>query len=192
MWCIACFRHQLISGMAYRFTDISALFEISVSVKVRTNKILAIGYRLWQNIGFKYRLHFSDFYPIYCKTLIYRQFLAYWLLVLVKFRTDKISVIGNQLWSNICNWLSAKFNPYAIPGWYYVLDALNIPSVCILVVPSYNCNCCMVFIILLNESIILSRLFLTYFVWWSHYLCIKMIFCSHPPTMYTNFSFLCL
>ncbi len=43
-------------GMAYRFT---------VSVKVRTDKISAIGYRLWPNIGSKYRLHFGDFPPIY-------------------------------------------------------------------------------------------------------------------------------
>ncbi len=33
--------------------------------------------------------------------------------VLVKSRTNKISVIGNRLWSNIGNQLSAK---YAIPG----------------------------------------------------------------------------
>ncbi len=34
----------------------------------------------------------------------------------IKPRTDKILVIGNRLWSNIDNRLSAKFNRYAIPG----------------------------------------------------------------------------
>ncbi len=50
------------------------------------------------------------------KTPIYRQFIEYRLTVSVKLRTDKISVIGNRLWSNIGNRLSAKFNRYAIPG----------------------------------------------------------------------------
>ncbi len=51
------------------------------------------------------------------KTPIYRQFIEYRLSVSVKVRTDKISVIGNRLWSNIGNRLSAKFNRYAIPGY---------------------------------------------------------------------------
>ncbi len=67
------FIHAILPGMAYRFTDISVKpiyrhflkYRLSVSVKVRTDKISAIGYRLWPNIGFKYRLYFSDFYPIY-------------------------------------------------------------------------------------------------------------------------------
>ncbi len=61
------------AGMAYRFTDISVKpiyrhvlkYRLSVSVKVRTDKISAIGYRLWPNIGSKYRLYFGDFPPIY-------------------------------------------------------------------------------------------------------------------------------
>ncbi len=92
-------------GMAYRFTDISVepiyrhflKYRLSVSVKVWTDKISAIGYRLWPNIGSKYR-----------------QFIEYRLSV--KLRTDKISVIGNRFWSNIGNRLSAKFNRYAIPA----------------------------------------------------------------------------
>ncbi len=58
---------------AYRFTDISVMpiyrhflkYRLSVSVKVRTDKISAIGYRLWPNIGSKYRLYFGDFPLIY-------------------------------------------------------------------------------------------------------------------------------
>ncbi len=42
--------------------------------------------------------------------------IEYQLSVLVKPRTDKISVIGNRLWSNIGSTLLAKFNQYAIPG----------------------------------------------------------------------------
>ncbi len=40
-------------------------YRLSVSVKARIDKISAIGYRLWTNIGFEYWLYFSDFYPIY-------------------------------------------------------------------------------------------------------------------------------
>ena len=105
--------------MAYRFTDISVMpiyrhflkYRFSVSVKVRTDKISAIGYRLWPNIGSKYRLYFDDFPRYIC-----RQFIEYRLSVSVKLRTDKISAIGNRLWSNIGNPVSAKFNRYAIPG----------------------------------------------------------------------------
>ncbi len=51
-------------GMAYRFTDISVKpiyghflkYWLLVSVKVRTDKISTIGYRLRSNIGSKYRL----------------------------------------------------------------------------------------------------------------------------------------
>ncbi len=50
--------------------------------------------------------------------MIYQQFLKYRLSVSVKLRTDKISVISNPLWKNICNRLSAEFNRYAIPGIY--------------------------------------------------------------------------
>ncbi len=69
-------------------------YRLSVSVKVRTDKISAIGYRLWQNTDIS----------------------EYQLSVSVKSGTDKISLIGNRLWSNISNRLSAKFNRYAIPG----------------------------------------------------------------------------
>ena len=63
----------LQAGMAYRFADISVKpiyldflkYRLSVSVKFRTDKISAIGYRLWPNIGSKYRLYFGDFSPIY-------------------------------------------------------------------------------------------------------------------------------
>ncbi len=107
-------------GMAYRFTDISVMpiyrhflkYRLSVSVKIRTDKISAIGYRLWPNIGY-----ILVIFPRYiCKTPIYRQLLEYRLSVSVKLRTDTISVIGNRLWSDIGNRLSAKFNRYAIPG----------------------------------------------------------------------------
>ena len=40
-------------------------YRLSVSVKVRTDKISVIGYRLWPNIGSEYRLNFGDFPPIY-------------------------------------------------------------------------------------------------------------------------------
>ncbi len=58
-------------GMAYRFTDISVepiyrhfvKYRLSASVKVRTDKISVIGYRLWPNIGSEYRLNFGDFTP---------------------------------------------------------------------------------------------------------------------------------
>ncbi len=51
--------HYLYAGMAYRFTDISVKpiywhflkYRLSVSVKVRTDKISAIGYQLLPNIG---------------------------------------------------------------------------------------------------------------------------------------------
>ncbi len=115
--------HCTEAGMAYRFTDISVRpiyqhflkYRLSVSVKIRTDEISAIGYRLWPNIGSQYRLNFGDF------LLIYRQLLEYRLSVSVKPRTDKISVIqliGNWLWLNIGNRLSAKFNRYAIPVQY--------------------------------------------------------------------------
>ena len=82
-----------------------------VSVKVRTDKILAIGYRLWSNIGSEQWLYFGDFSPIY------GHFIEYQLSVItVKPRTDKISVVDNQLWSNIGNLLSAIFYLCAIPG----------------------------------------------------------------------------
>ncbi len=50
------------------------------------------------------------------KTPKYRQFQEYRLSVSVQLRTNKISVIGNRLWSNIGNRLSVKSNRYAIPG----------------------------------------------------------------------------
>ncbi len=48
-------------------------YRLSISVKVRTDKITAIGYCLWSNIGTKYQLYFGG---------------------LVKLRTDKISVMA--------------------------------------------------------------------------------------------------
>ena len=42
-----------------------------------------------------------------------------YVFVSVKRRTDKISVIGNWLWSNIGNRLSAEFNRYSIPDLFF-------------------------------------------------------------------------
>ena len=61
------------AGIAYRFTDISVKpiyrhflkYRLSILVIVMTDKTSAIGYRLWPNIGSKYRLYFSDFPHIY-------------------------------------------------------------------------------------------------------------------------------
>ena len=38
-------------------------YRLSVSVKVRTDKLSVIGYRLWPYIGSEYRLNFGDFTP---------------------------------------------------------------------------------------------------------------------------------
>ncbi len=75
VYCLDDFQESfaLVSGMAYRFTDISVMpiyrhfltYRLLVSVKIRTDKISAIGYRLWPNIGSKYRLYLGDFSPIY-------------------------------------------------------------------------------------------------------------------------------
>ncbi len=68
-------------------------YWLSVSVKVRTDKILATSNRLWPYIGLTNRLYFSDFTRYISKTPIYQQFIEYRLSVSVKFRTNKISVI---------------------------------------------------------------------------------------------------
>ena len=83
-----------VLGMAYWFTDIVLII----------NKLFKVSPFL---AGFPST-------PTHYNTVW--QFIEYWLSVSVKLRTDKISVIGNQLWSNIGNLLSAKFNRYAIPA----------------------------------------------------------------------------
>ncbi len=119
-----------------------------------------IGYRYRQKWGpIKYRLsvigfcqisalnigYISVIFPQYIgKTPIYRQFLEYRLSVSVKLRTDKISVIGNRLWSDIGNQLSAKFNRYAIPGFNLPENNLGwaaLPSCCrpVSYCIEYNC-----------------------------------------------------
>ncbi len=97
--------------------DISALFEISFigigngPIKYRLS-VIGFGQISALNIGY-----ISIIFPRYIgKTPIYRQFIEYRLSVSVRLRTDKISVIGDRLWSNIGNRLSAKFNQYAIPA----------------------------------------------------------------------------
>ena len=61
-------------------------YRLSVSVKVRTDKISVIGYQLLPSIGSEYRLNFGVFTP--GKKKMYRQFLEYRLSVSVKPRTD--------------------------------------------------------------------------------------------------------
>ena len=80
----------MFPGMAYRFTDISALFEILVSVKVRTHKISAISYRFGQISALNIGCISVIFRRYIGKTPIYRQFPKYRLSVSVKLRTETI------------------------------------------------------------------------------------------------------
>ncbi len=91
----------------------NAFYQPTIQEWVRTDKISVIGFGQISALNIGYIL--VIFPKNIGKTPVYRQFQEYRLSVSVKLRTNKISVIGNRIWSNIGNRLSAKFNRYAIP-----------------------------------------------------------------------------